>query len=150
MSQPPSRSAPFKSKTAAAALAFAFGSLGAHRFYLHGRRDPFGWLHLAGTALGIAGALLVYGSARRSLAGWLLGLPGAASLIAAFLAAIVYGLRPDDRWDARFNPAGARRNRSGWSVVFVTMLSLFVGAMLLMGGLALMFQTYFESLNGTL
>lgn len=138
-------STPFKSKTRAALLAFLFGSVGAHRFYLHGRRDVFAYLHIAGTALGIAGALLLMQTHRTSVAGWLLAIPGAASLIAAFLAAIVYGLRPDDKWDARFNPGSPRKSRSGWGVVFVVILSLFIGAMLLMGGLALGFQTYFEA-----
>jgi TM2 domain-containing membrane protein YozV len=137
--------APFKSKTCAALLASLFGSIGAHRFYLHGRRDVFGYLHIVGLALGVAGALLLMRTHRTSIAGWLLAIPGAASLLAAFLAAIVYGLRPDDKWDVRFNPGSARTNRSGWGVVFVVILSLFIGAMLLMGGLALGFQTYFEA-----
>ncbi|MET5116996.1 hypothetical protein AAHH79_44100, partial [Burkholderia pseudomallei] len=71
--------------------------------------------------------------------------PGAISLLAAFLAALVYGLRPDDKWDAQFNASRGRHSRSGWGVVFVVIFSRLIGAFLLMTGLALAFQTYFES-----
>ena len=71
--------------------------------------------------------------------------PGAISLLAAFLSAIVYGLRPDAKWDAQFNAHTGRSSRSGWTVIFVVIFSLLFGAFLLMTGLALTFQTYFES-----
>lgn len=116
-----------------------------HRFYLYGPRDIFAYLHIAATALGIVGVQSLVSTQRMSVVGWLLSVPGAASLLAAFLAAIVYGLHPDGKWDARFNPNSPRKNRSGWGVVFVVIVSLFIGAMLLMGALALGFQTYFEA-----
>jgi TM2 domain-containing membrane protein YozV len=102
----------FRSKTLTAALALFFGCIGAHRFYLYGLRDKFGW---------------------------------AASLLAAFLSAIVYGLRPDEKWDAQFNADTGQHSQSGWAVIFVVIFALFIGAVLLMSGLALTFQTYFES-----
>ena len=34
----------YKSKTLATWIALIGGSLGLHRFYLHGFRDPWGWL----------------------------------------------------------------------------------------------------------
>ncbi|MFX1761533.1 NINE protein [Paraburkholderia sp. A1RI-2L] len=137
----------FRSKTLTAALAFLFGSLGAHRFYLYGRRDVWGWAHIAGTLLGIPGVLLLVATQRESIPGWTLAVIGAVSVLSAFLAAIVYGLRPDARWDAQFNAAfaGSRASRSGWAVIFVVIFSLLIGAFLLMTGLALTFQTYFES-----
>lgn len=138
----------FRSKTITALLAFLFGSVGAHRFYLNGWRDVFGWAHLLGMALGLPGVMLLVGTERTSALGWALALPGAVSVLAAFLAAIVYGLRPDQKWDAQFNAAQTRRSRTGWGVVFVVIFSLFIGAMLLMAGLAVTFQTYFESQGG--
>jgi uncharacterized membrane protein len=77
--------------------------------------------------------------------GWVLAFPGAVSMLAAFLAAIVYGLRPDEKWDAQFNAHTDQQSRSGWTVIFVVIFSLLIGAFLLMTGLALSFQTYFES-----
>ena len=139
----------FRSKTITATLAFALGSLGAHRFYLYGLRDAFGWAHLLGTLLGIPGVLLLITTMRASPLGWALALPGAISVLAAFLSAIVYGLRPDRKWDAQFNVGSGQHNRSGWAVVFVVIFSLFIGALLLMAGLAVTFETYFESQGDT-
>ena len=135
----------FRSKTITAALAFFFGSLGAHRFYLYGARDIYGWAHIIGTLIGIPGVMLLVASERASTLGWVLAFPGAVSLFAAFLAAIVYGLRPDEKWDAQFNAQTQRKSRSGWTVIFVVIFSLLIGAFLLMTALALSFQTYFES-----
>jgi TM2 domain-containing membrane protein YozV len=135
----------FRSKTLTAALAFFFGSLGMHRFYLYGFRDGFGWLHLACTVMGVPGVWLLIATQRAAPIGWWLTVPGMISLLAAFLAAIVYGLRPDPKWDAQFNAKADRHSRSGWAVIFVVIFSLFFGAFLLMTGLALAFQTYFES-----
>jgi hypothetical protein len=92
MSTLASTSLRFRSKTITAALAFFFGSLGAHRFYLYGTRDIYGWAHLLGTLIGIPGAMLVVASERASMLGWVLAFFGAVSLLSAFLAAIVYGL----------------------------------------------------------
>ncbi|MGF6636307.1 TM2 domain-containing membrane protein YozV [Paraburkholderia sp. MM6662-R1] len=135
----------FRSKTLTAALAFLFGSLGAHRFYLYGTRDIYGWAHLLGTLIGIPGVMLLVATERASILGWMLAPFGAVSLFAAFLAALVYGLRPDQKWDAQFNTHTQRKSRSGWAVIFVVIFSLLIGAFLLMTGLALAFQTYFES-----
>lgn len=140
----------FRSKTLTALLAFLFGSVGAHRFYLYGWRDIFAWAHLIGTALGIPGVLLLVASERASTLGWVLVVPGAASMLAAFLAAIVYGLRPDQKWDARFNAGHVAQSQSGWGVIFVVIFSLLIGAFLLMSGLAVSFQTYFESQSGVI
>ncbi|MGI4859215.1 MAG: TM2 domain-containing protein [Janthinobacterium lividum] len=140
--------APFKSKTLTAALAFFFGSLGAHRFYLHGARDVFGWLHLLATALGVIGLQRLLSSHLQSDGGWLCAAAGDVSVLAALLAAIVYGLRPDEKWDARFNAMHERRSDSGWTVVLIVMAALFVGASVLLGGLAISIQTYFEAQLG--
>lgn len=138
----------FRSKTLTAALAFLFGSVGAHRFYLYGPRDLWAWAHVIGTLAGIPGVLLLAATERASIPGWVLAVIGAISVLSAFLAAIVYGLRPDAKWDAQFNAPFAqagRMSRSGWTVIFVVIFSLLIGAFLLMTGLALSFQTYFES-----
>ena len=134
----------FRSKTLTAALAFLFGSIGAHRFYLYSLRDKFGWAHIVGSLLGVPGYLLLAATDRASIPGWILVVPGAISLLAAFLSAIVYGLRPDEKWDAQFNAQTGQHSESGWAVIFVVIFSLLFGAFLLMAGLAVTFQTYFE------
>lgn len=138
----------FRSKTLTALLAFLVGSVGGHRFYLYGWRDVFGWAHVFGTALGIPGVMLLVATERASTLGWALAAPGAISVVAALLAAIVYGLRPDEKWDAQFNAGHTARSRSGWGVIFVVIFSLLIGAFLLMSALAVTFQTYFESQSG--
>jgi TM2 domain-containing membrane protein YozV len=135
----------FRSKTLTAALAFLFGYIGLHRFYLYGMRDKYGWAHIVGIILGAVGFLLLAATERTSILGWVLAFPGAVSLLAAFLSAIVYGLRPDEKWDAQFNAHTNRHSDSGWTVIFVVIFSLLFGAFLLMTGLALTFQTYFEA-----
>ncbi|MDT6960892.1 MULTISPECIES: TM2 domain-containing protein [unclassified Cupriavidus] len=133
-----------KSKLATVALAFLLGSLGAHRFYLKGARDLAGWAHLLATtagALGVASLILGVGSTPLN---WTFAVAGGASVIGAFLTAIVFGLRPDDKWDQRYNAHG-QPTRSGWPVVILVILSLMIGTGLLMAGLAISFQTFFES-----
>ncbi len=133
-----------KSKLITVALAFLFGSLGAHRFYLKGPGDKFGWAHLIGTVAGVIGiAWLMIGVGNTAL-NWVFAVAGGISLTSAFLTAIVFGLRPDEKWDARYNPHGAP-TRSGWPVVILIILSLMIGTGLLMAGLAISFQTFFES-----
>jgi TM2 domain-containing membrane protein YozV len=139
---------PFKSKTVTAALAFLLGWAGIHRFYLRGAKDRFGWLHIAGSVLGIVGAWLMWTTNLTSVAGWALSAIGCVSVLAGFLAAIVYGLRPDERWDAQFNPYSTRRSQSGWTVVLIVIFALFIGSGYLMSGLAFTFQSYFESQAG--
>src|ERR1700716_2298052 len=127
MSTSVSTSTYFRSKTITAALAFFLGTLGAHRFYLYGQRDIYGWAHLIGTLTGIPGAMLLVATERSSIFGWVLVFSGAVSLLAPFLARIFYGLRPDDKWDRQFNAHTQRKSRSGLTVIFVVIFSLLIG-----------------------
>lgn len=133
-----------RSKTLATWLAFIAGSMGLHRFYLHGLRDAWGWLHVPPTLLGLYGVerMLELGQDDR-LAWALIPLLGLA-LAASMLAAIVYGLTPDERWNARHN-AGADIRPSGWLVVFGVVGAVFVGATVLIATIAFSGQRYFES-----
>ena len=65
-------------------------------------------------------------------------------VIAGFVHALVIALMPDERFDARFNTAQPKRNRSGWDAVLVAVATLFIGAIVLMTTIALLTQTYFE------
>lgn len=133
-----------KSKLITVALAFLLGSLGAHRFYLKGLRDLIGWAHLLATAAGAIGVTSLILGVGSTPMNWVFAVAGGVSLIGAFLTAIVFGLRPDDKWDARYNVHG-KPTRSGWPVVILVILSLMIGTGLLMAGLAISFQTFFES-----
>ena len=139
----PDFSTRYRSKTAAAWLALLLGSLGAHRFYLHGLSDRRAWLYPLPTLLGLAGVLRM-----RNLGlddGWaavlvpLLGL----SVSTAMLAGIAIALTPDDKWDARYNPTHAAHS-TGWAAVLAAMAGLFVGAAVLLSTVAFSGQRFFE------
>jgi len=134
---------PYKSKTLATWIALFGGSLGLHRFYLYGPRDIWGWLWPAPTLLGAYGVQRVLKLGQDDQLAWLLVPLLGLALASAMLAAIVYGLMPDERWNARFNPSG-RAHHAGWSVVFAVVLSLLVGATVLMSTIAFSGQRYFE------
>lgn len=133
-----------KSKTAATWLALLGGSLGLHRLYLHGLRNGLGWLHLLPTSLGVYGVLRMLELGQDDRVAWalipLLGLVLAGSM----LCAIVYGLTPDERWDARHN-GGHASPRSGWLAVLGVIVALMVGATVLMATIAFASQRFFES-----
>ena len=104
----------YKNKTVATALAFLLGGVGAHRFYLQGSVDRLGLLHVCSIPL----AGLVYGVGRAPNPFYVL-LPVLLSCIAGFIEALVLGLTPDDKWNARHNPTFARHAQSRWPLVLL-------------------------------
>lgn len=133
----------YRSKTLAAWLALLAGAVGAHRFYLHGSRDAWAWLHPWPTLAGLYGIQRVQALGQDDQLSWLL-LPLLGLMIAqACLFAILYGLTPDERWDARHNP-GAAAHATGWGAVLGVIAALMVGATALMATIAFGGQRYFE------
>ncbi len=134
----------YRSKTVAAWLAFIGGSFGLDRFYLYGMADRAGWLIPLPTIAGLFGVqrMLNYGQDDR-LAWMLIPLLG-LTLAATMLVAIVYGLTPDEKWNARHNPEGPPHH-SGWLTVTGVVLSLMVGGGVLMATIAFTGQRYFEA-----
>ena len=132
-----------KSKTLATWIALIGGPLGLHRFYLHGWRDAWGWLHPWPTLAGLYGIERVRELGQDDHLSWalipLLGFVVAASM----LCAILYGLMPDERWDRRYN-AGTGASKSGWAAVIGVVLALMIGAGVLMATIAFSGQRYFE------
>lgn len=134
-----------KRKTLAAWLAFLGGSLGLHRFYLHGLLDAWGWLMPIPTALGLYGIQRVQQYGQDDPLSWaLLPLLG-FSIAAGCLTAIVYGLTTREKWNAKFNggsdaPAGG----TSWFTIAAVVFSLMVGTISLMFGIVYSFQKYFE------
>lgn len=133
----------YKSKTLAAWIALVGGSLGLHRFYLYGWRDPVGWLHPLPTLLGVAGVLRMNNLGQDDHWAWALIPVLGLMLSTTMLMAIIYGLMPDERWNARFNPQGPEHH-AGWSTVFAVVLSLLLGATALMATLAFGGERFFE------
>jgi hypothetical protein len=138
-----SKTSPTRSKTLATWLAIIGGSLGIHRFYLYGFRDLPGWLHPLPSVIGFFGVLRMRSLGQDDQLAWLLTPLLGCSISAAMLAAIVYGLMPDEKWNARFN-VDTSESRSGWGAVLGAMLALLVGACVLMSTIAFVAQRYFE------
>ncbi len=137
-----------KNKTLAAWITFLFGPLGFHRFYLYGFSDTIGWLLPIPTALGYYGFERVgqYGL-DDVVSWWLLPLFG-FTLASTCLNAIIYGLMTPEEWNRRFNPNQDIKNPAGntrWATIGVIVLSLMIGTVALLSGLAYGFQRYFES-----
>lgn len=120
-----------KNKTLATLLAAILGALGAHRFYLRGSGDRWGWLHassllLAGAATGIwPDAPLLFTAG-----------PLVLSALAGMIAALVIGLTPDEQWDAAYNPQSGRQSDSGWALALLLVLTVGGGATALIAVIA--------------
>lgn len=137
-----------KRKTVAAWLAFLGGPLGLHRFYLHGLGDLTGWALPIPTALGLYGIQRVQQFGQDDKLSWVLIPLLGFTIAGCCLAAIVYGLMPRERWNARFNPAlpqDAPTGGTSWFTVAAIVLSLMIGAAVLMASIAFSFQRYFEA-----
>ena len=132
-----------RSKSVAAWLALLLGSIGAHRFYLHGTRDWLGWLHLLPTAAGVLGLLHLLQNGQDDRVAWLLVPLLGLMLSQGMLCAIVHGLTPDERWNARHN-IGRTAVSSSWAPVFAAGTALLVGGGVLMGTIAYGGQKFFE------
>lgn len=133
------------SKTLATWTAVLGGFIGLHRFYLHGLRDPWGWLHAAAAFLGVMGlqrmrTLGVDDAAATWLVPWL-----GVTLSAAMLSAIVHGLTPDDRWAERHHTE-LGVVPTAWGPVLGVILALMLGATALMATVSFVGQRLFESI----
>jgi TM2 domain len=130
-----------RSKTLATWLALLLGAFGAHRFYLHGARDGWAWLHPWPTLAGLVGVLRVQSLGQDDRLSWLL-LPLLGLMVAqASVAAIVYGLTPDERWAERHRQAV---QDTRWGPVLGVIAGLMVGATALMATIAFAGQRFFE------
>ena len=132
-----------RSKVAATWLALSLGTLGAHRFYLHGNRDVLAWLHPLPTLVGSFGVTRMLNFGQDDRLAWLL-MPLLGLMISqSMLAAIVYGLTPDEVWRNRHNPHQAEVP-TAWLPVLGVVLALLLGGTALMGTVAFSGQRFFE------
>lgn len=133
-----------RSKTLAAWLAVLLGPLGGHAFYLKGWSSAWGWAHWPFTLAGVVGWLRVQEHGIDDRLSWLLLPLGGLSVAAAMLAAIVIGLMPDEKWNARVNAGAPAGRPSGWAAVIAVIVALLLGAIALMSAITYSLQRYFE------
>jgi hypothetical protein len=127
-----------KNKTLATLLAAVTGGIGLHRFYLFGKKDFWGWAHAAILPLAALLATAQPGSPMLFT-----GAPLVLSVLAGFLEALVLGLTPDDKWDARHNPRSGRQSASAWPLALILVLTLAAGAVALIAAIARTFDLLF-------
>ncbi len=139
---------PYRSKTLATWIALIGGSLGLHRFYLHGLRDPWGWLFPLPTVVGVLGIQRVLDFGQDDRAAWMMMPLLGLTLSASMLAALICGLTPDEKWHARFNPGRDDPPASGWTAILGVIAALLLGAGVLMATIAFSAQRYFEFAAG--
>jgi len=123
-----------KNKTLATLLALLLGGFGIHRFYLKGGTDRLGLLHLC--ALPITGIL--WGAVKPHP--FYVLLPMLVSYIAGFVEGLVIGLTADEAWDAQYNKGNGKHSRSNWMLALLLVLILGVGAIVLIGTIARVFD----------
>lgn len=120
-----------KDKTLATFLAFAFGGVGAPRFYLYGPGDFGGWLHFSSLPASVAMHFACSHQPALYVAG-----PLILSFLAGFLEALTTGLTPDDKWDAMHNASSLRRSESRWPLALLLVLALAIGSTSLIASIA--------------
>jgi len=119
-----------KNKTVATLLALLLGGFGIHRFYLKPGADRIGLLHLC--CLPVMGIL--YGAVKPHP--FYMVLPLLVSYIVGFVEALVIGLTPDEKWDARYNAQSGRQSRSNWVLVLLLVVTMLVATTVLIGTIA--------------
>ena len=129
------------------ALGLFFPGTGLNCLYLQGLKSFWGWAQLLAFIGGIAGWLILKDTHFHSAPGWILMTFGFITLEASWLTTIAFGLRPDERWDAQFNPgiAPEKATQSGWPVVLTVIFSLVLGAGVMMTFFAIAFEQFFIS-----
>lgn len=127
-----------KNKTFATLLASVAGGIGAHRFYLFGLRDFWAWAHLVAVLLAL---LLIAVKPDSPLL--FAGSPLLISVLAAFIEALVIGLTSDDKWDRRHNCASGHQSSSRWPLALILVLTLGVGAIVVIAAMARAFDLLF-------
>lgn len=124
-----------KNKSFATLLAAVTGGIGLHRFYLRGLTDKWGWLH-AFSLLGCAAVFSLWPKADP----YFLLLPLILSILVGVLEALVLGLMPDEKWDAKFNAGSGKQSSSRWPLAFVLVAALMFGAFGLIATIARLFD----------
>ena len=136
-----------KNKTLATWLAFFGGPFGLHRFYLYGMFDWLGWLLPVPSLLGLYGISRANNLGLDDPLSWVLVPMLGFTVAGCALMAIIYGLMPREKWNARFNKAAAEDDAAGgtnWGTIIAIVLSLMLGTAVLMATLAWSFYNYFN------
>ncbi|TEA77573.1 hypothetical protein ERE07_14370 [Allopusillimonas ginsengisoli] len=123
----------------AAWLASLLGLFGAHWWYL-GRRGAWAVTLFGVLMLAIAHLYPVWWDNPPFL---VLIIP----ITAGFIESLILALKPDAWFDARYNPGSGQQTQTGWNAVLAAIFATFVGAMVLMFGIALIVMHVYTALG---
>ncbi|CAM5295974.1 hypothetical protein [Eoetvoesiella caeni] len=135
----PGNTARHFSKLTVSLLAAVFGVVGAHWWYL-GRR--WAW---AATAVPCLLIVLV-----QFYPVWWDNPPFLLLIIpatAGFIEALVFALKPDEKFDARYNPKSRRQTVTGWGPVLVAIGVTLFGSGILVFGIAMIVMHVYVALG---
>jgi TM2 domain-containing membrane protein YozV len=138
-----------KNKTITTYLALLIGIFGVHRFYLRGLGDKWGWLQLIVTLIGLVGMRRIWVLGQDDRLAWALVPLVGFSLFAACLAAIVFGLTSQAKWNAAYNQETPEDHAAGGSsgvTIFGVIMALLLGTTALMSAIAFTGQRFFEAM----
>jgi signal transduction histidine kinase len=127
-----------KNKTLSTLLATLLGGLGAHRFYLYGKKDYWGWTSIFAFLL-LSFAMFAPLPQTLFVTSLILGI---ISFFAGLIGALVIGLTPDEKWDAQFNAHSGRASNSGWAVILLVIITFAFGSTALIATIARGFNLY--------
>jgi len=135
----------FRSKLKFCTLGLFLPGTGFNCFYLQGMKSFWAWMQLLSLLGGVMGYWLLQQNTSSSGAAWFLLILGFIAIEASWLTTIAFGLRPDEKWDAQFNTEAKdnQKTESGWPVVISVILSLILGAGVMMIFLAIGFEQFF-------
>lgn len=131
---------PHRSKVLVAWLAGLLGVVGAHWWYL-GRRGA--WALTVYTVLMLVLSFTVFDSWWDNPAFLSLSILFAAG----FIESVVFALKPDEAFDARYNPGSGRVTRTGWNAVIVAIVSTLLGGIVVVGGIAMTVMYVYMSMG---
>jgi len=126
-------------------LGLFFPGTGLNCFYLLGLKSFWAWAQLLALLCGILGWSLLKLEHFNSAPGWVLITLGFIAIEASWLTTIALGLRPDERWDAQFRSGEESKTQSGWLTILTVILSLVLGAGVMMTFFAIAFEQFFIS-----
>lgn len=117
-----------RSKIIVSLLAAVLGVFGAHWWYL---QRPFAWLFSLVT-------LGVFGWSQTFPSWW--DNPAFLSLLipvsAGYIEALVFCLKPDAWFDARYNAGSGHTTKTGWAPVLIAIVTAFLGGTVVVFGIA--------------
>jgi len=128
-----------RSKIITALLAATLGTFSVHSWYL---RRPWAWAATLGAALLALKAALapVWWD---TPAFFLLIIPATAG----FIESLIFCLKPDAWFDARYNPTSSRRTQTRWAPILIAIFSTLAGSTLLLLILALTILHIYKALG---